>query len=112
MDQDEHLTLSDAAKSLPSRPHLSTIWRWATRGVRGHKLETLVIGGRRYTTPGRISAFLARLNRGEAKSSSTTATRGAQLAAKRLASEGFMVAAQPYGNRLAPCEMREEQGGP
>ena len=43
------LTLRDAAKLLPRRrrgrkPHFSTLWRWATRGLRGVRLETIRIG--------------------------------------------------------------------
>ncbi len=30
--------------------HLSTVWRWALRGVHGHRLECVSIGQRRYTS--------------------------------------------------------------
>jgi len=29
---------------------IPTIWRWRQRGIRGVKLETFLIGGRRFTT--------------------------------------------------------------
>jgi len=29
---------------------IPTIWRWRQRGIRGIKLETFLIGGRRFTT--------------------------------------------------------------
>jgi Protein of unknown function (DUF1580) len=43
-------TYSDASKLLPGRPHCATIARWASKGRNGVKLETVVIGGRRFTS--------------------------------------------------------------
>ena len=49
--QTENLvSLTDAAKTLPGRPNVTTIWRWRNRGVRGVKLETILSGGRRFTS--------------------------------------------------------------
>ncbi|TWT86244.1 hypothetical protein Mal64_37830 [Pseudobythopirellula maris] len=45
-----YLTLAQAAAELPGRPHLSTLHRWRLRGVRGVRLRTCVVGGRRFTT--------------------------------------------------------------
>jgi len=44
------LSFKDAADRLPRRrqgkkPHIATIYRWAMRGCRGVKLETLRVGG-------------------------------------------------------------------
>ena len=76
---DEHLndrqldTLQDAIpinevpRRLPRRGgkkvHISTVWRWVNRGVRGVKLESLTIGGRRYVRPEALEVFLEALNR-------------------------------------------------
>lgn len=54
------LSLTEAAKIAPGRPHLATIWRWCQRGVRGVKLETIVVGGRRFTTTEALERFIAR----------------------------------------------------
>ncbi len=54
------LSLSEAAKAIPGRPHVSTLWRWATRGVRGVRLRTFVIGGRRFTDVAAIEEFIRR----------------------------------------------------
>jgi hypothetical protein len=51
------LTLSKAAGVLPGQPHVSTLFRWATRGVRGVKLETCLLGGRRYTSRQALQRF-------------------------------------------------------
>jgi hypothetical protein len=52
-------TLADAAKLFPDQPNSSTIWRWHTKGVRGVRLETTVIAGRRFTTREAIDRFVA-----------------------------------------------------
>jgi hypothetical protein len=40
------------------RPNLSTLHRWRLHGVRGRKLETLLIGGRRFTSEEAIQRFV------------------------------------------------------
>jgi hypothetical protein len=61
--QNERLCLlCEAAKEVPGRPHVSTLIRWWQRGVRGVKLETVVVGGRRYTSVEAINRFIARLS--------------------------------------------------
>jgi hypothetical protein len=60
----ELITLTQLARRLPNRPHLSTVWRWTRRGIRGVRLGTVIIGGRRYTTPELVDEFLGRLGEG------------------------------------------------
>ena len=40
------------------RQNPSTSWRWSTKGVKGIRLETVVIGGRRLTTIAMVQAFI------------------------------------------------------
>ena len=54
------VTLTEAAKLIPGRPHSSTLWRWHQHGSRGIKLETAVIGGRRFTSREAIERFIER----------------------------------------------------
>jgi hypothetical protein len=57
---DERLiSLSEAAALLPGHPALSSLWRWHARGIRGTQLETVVIGGRRYTSREALERFMA-----------------------------------------------------
>ena len=42
--------------------HISTVWRWVLRGVRGHRLEVLRIGYRAYVTEPSWRRFAARIN--------------------------------------------------
>ena len=52
--------LKDVANQLPNRPHVSTLWRWHKRGCRGIRLETVVIGGQRYTSDEALRRFVDR----------------------------------------------------
>jgi hypothetical protein len=58
---EELRTLRQAAASLPGTPAPSTTWRWSRRGVRGIRLETVVIGGTRYTSLEALSRFAVAL---------------------------------------------------
>lgn len=42
-----------------TRLNLSTTWRWSTKGVKGIRLETVIIGGRRLTSVEMVEAFIA-----------------------------------------------------
>lgn len=65
MSGDGLISLAQATQLVPGSVHLSTIWRWAIRGVRGQKLRTRLIGGRRFTTASDIREFLERLNQSD-----------------------------------------------
>lgn len=65
-DPNEMFPLDKASNHVPGRPHRSTCWRWAERGVirNGEKirLETISVGGRRYTSQKAIDRFIAACN--------------------------------------------------
>jgi hypothetical protein len=46
-------------RSLPGRPHISTGYRFITRGCRGVTLESVVVGGRRFTSHQALRRFVA-----------------------------------------------------
>ena len=58
---EQPITFNEAARFLPAenRPSYSTWWRWWRKGVKGIRLRTLVIGGRRYTTESAVQEFIA-----------------------------------------------------
>jgi hypothetical protein len=61
------ISLADAAKSVPRRrrgrkTHLSTLYRWATVGIRGVMLETLQCGGSRCTSRQALQRFYEKLS--------------------------------------------------
>ncbi len=58
--------LTEAPAHISNHPSVITLRRWVRRGVRGVRLRTWLVGGRRYTSDRAIAEFLARLN-GEAE---------------------------------------------
>lgn len=56
------ITLSEAAgwfeRRFGRRPNVATVWRWATKGVRGVKLATIALGRYRYTTADALESFI------------------------------------------------------
>ena len=54
LENESVFTLTDAAKQIPQRNthpvHVATLYRWAQRGLRGIRLETLQIGGTKFTS--------------------------------------------------------------
>ena len=51
------ITLAEASRLLPGRPSVPTIWRWRNKGVRGRKLESVIVGGKCYTSVEAIQRF-------------------------------------------------------
>lgn len=65
------LPFAEAARRLPRlragrAVNPSTIWRWASHGVRGVRLETVRVGGTTCTSLEALERFFARLNPVEA----------------------------------------------
>lgn len=59
--QDESLIpLSEAPQYIPGRPNISTLYRWFQRGARGTRLETVVVGNKRFTSHEAIQRFVER----------------------------------------------------
>ena len=57
VENEKLVTFAQATKVLPGRPNITTVWRWRNRGVRGVKLETILSGGRRFTSLEAIRRF-------------------------------------------------------
>lgn len=54
----KYLSFAEAAKLLPGRPHISTLHRWRTRGIKGIRLITKKIGGRRVVEFAELERFI------------------------------------------------------
>ena len=52
----ERLSLKQVAKHL--RVHIATVYRWTLRGVRGRRLKSFLVGGRRYVDADDLVKFL------------------------------------------------------
>jgi hypothetical protein len=65
-ETEEIITLKQAGRMFPGRTgsglDVSTVWRWVLNGRRGRKLESILIGGQRYTSRQAVLRFLAALN--------------------------------------------------
>jgi hypothetical protein len=61
---------------------LPTAWRWTRRGIRGTRLESVAVGGRRYTSTQAFRRFVAATNEsiGTSASAGTTAHRQSAIA--------------------------------
>ncbi len=53
------IAVNKSPAHIPGRPHVSSVWRWVLKGVRGVKLETFVVGCQRFTTKEAIERFIA-----------------------------------------------------
>lgn len=63
LDHEDLILLPTAAAWIAQRtggrrPNISTLHRWATRGVRGVRLETVAVGHVRYTSVEAVRRFL------------------------------------------------------
>lgn len=63
LEKEQAITLAEVPRYIPKRRgkkvHYSTVYRWTTKGARGRLLESVLIGGLRYTTVEAVGRFLA-----------------------------------------------------
>jgi hypothetical protein len=52
------VALRDVGASLPWEPAGSTLSRWHSRGVRGVRLDTVLVGGKRWSSREAIQRFI------------------------------------------------------
>lgn len=65
--QESLMLLRDVPRHLPVRPngkrlHISAVYRWTMRGVKGVRLETMKLGGSTYTSREALQRFSERLS--------------------------------------------------
>ena len=53
------LSMNEAQSEFPIEPSTPTLWRWVLKGTRGVVLESIKIGGRRFTSKQAIERFIA-----------------------------------------------------
>ncbi len=56
-DWDELISFSEASGLIPGEPHVMTIHRWSRQGLRGVKLESVLVGNKRFTSRAALSRF-------------------------------------------------------
>ena len=73
------------------RPNRSTVHRWRTRGARGVKLETVLIGGKRFTSEEKLQAFNAATT-AAADGAEAVVTTAAPVSRSSSQAEAFLAA--------------------
>jgi len=65
IDKENLVLLSEVPKILPKRKgkavHLSACYRWMRSGLSGVRLETVIVGGQRFTSKEALNRFWARV---------------------------------------------------
>lgn len=72
------IPLVEAARRLPGRPSLPTLWRWCSHGVRGTRLAHVRVGRRLFTSLPALNEFAH-----ACASSSAERREAAKVAAER-----------------------------
>lgn len=90
--EEKRITLTELAKR--ENFNVATIFRWANRGCRGVRLETFMVGGRRFTTVEAFGRFVAQTTAAANAMGlpvSTAKTRESEIAAaeRELAAAGI-----------------------
>jgi hypothetical protein len=62
LDLTKLMSFAEASKTVPGRPHISTIQRWRLRGIKGVKLKTYLYGGKRFVDFKCLEEFFAGVN--------------------------------------------------
>jgi hypothetical protein len=60
IEHERLLTIAEATRILPGRPHIATVWRWVNHGVGGQRLETIKVGWKRFTSHEALARFIER----------------------------------------------------
>ena len=87
------IPLNEAPAHIPSRPHIASVYRWA--GRRRNPLDTVRVGGRRFTSREAINRFIERCTANDASpgqppsSLSTARERENQRIDRELAAAGI-----------------------
>jgi hypothetical protein len=74
----EVITLTEAAdligRNYGHKPSVATVWRWARKGLRGHRLATIRVGRLYRTTIAAVHQFVERLSNIDAETGVTEPT--------------------------------------
>ena len=97
--QDELIPLSHIARSLPNKPSPACLWRWHRRGVKGIRLETVVVGGRRYTTRAAWDEFVRRTTAEADRENADEYAGRTEVKRRKLKDAGLFCSDQGDGHR-------------
>jgi hypothetical protein len=83
MHNETLLAIAEVSDHVPTHPHVATVWRWIQKGIRGVRLESVLIGGMRYTSKEALQRFFE----GSNASTNGTQSRRTQPVRKQAAIE-------------------------
>lgn len=83
LEHDRLLSFREAAAILPGGVNLSTLHRWRQKGVRGHVLQTVMVGGRRFIPLKSLEDFVAALSGGPIVTAERSRNRERRVARAR-----------------------------
>lgn len=85
--REQRLSLTGLAADLGVSP--ATVWRWCLRGSNGHRLESVLLGSRRYTSREALDRFVGATNGGQIAipTTPTAACEAAAMEANRRLQE-------------------------
>lgn len=68
----QYISLSEAARQSPGRPHVASVWRWCRRGVKSRsgvrvRLGYVRAGGKLFTTEAALSEFFESVAKADAE---------------------------------------------
>ncbi len=87
--QQKLISIKQATKVIPTRPHKSTIFRWIERGCRGKKLESWTIGGQRFTSVEALETFFSATNNRSPEASLPSKSRQSAIESAELELKEF-----------------------
>jgi len=87
IESEKVIPLGAAPRHTPGRPHLATVYRWATRDE--NPLETLKVGGRLFTSVEAIRRFIGRCTNPDEVPRPVTNEARQQTVEKELAAVGI-----------------------
>ena len=93
INSEDLVRFGEAARQFPGGAiAIQTLHRWRLRGVRGARLETVLIGGSRFTSKQAIDRFVAAQNAGDSSAPAVSPSqRAKQSAAARRELESMGV---------------------
>lgn len=70
-NRDEYISLAKAAEEIPGQPHVMSVRRWWSDGLKGNggqiHLQTVKVAGRRFTTRRWLGEFFDQLRQTDGK---------------------------------------------
>jgi hypothetical protein len=112
--EDELLTLAQAARRLPPRNngkrlHVAALYRWTSTGCGGVVLETIQLGGQRFTSVAALQRFAESLTQ-QARAARPGAPRASAAATKPAGVDADVARAEREVGRLLGVEPQREAG--